>query len=140
MFYKKELQTEFRSCASITADVNEMVAASGVKEGRYTLWEIALSGTPEVQTVPLRILDLSGKGRLWQYDGGQWRQIEAERNGNYLLCRMQGLSGSFCVAQTAGGWSPLYLLALIPLAVVLATTLGRSRRRAKKQEKAGVGG
>ena len=35
---------------------------------------------------------------------------------------------------------PLYLLALIPLAaVVLAVTLGRSRRRAKKQEKAGVG-
>lgn len=33
MFYKKELQTEFRSCASITADVNGMVAASGVKEG-----------------------------------------------------------------------------------------------------------
>ena len=33
MFYKKELQTEFRSCASITADVNEMVASSGVKEG-----------------------------------------------------------------------------------------------------------
>ena len=30
MFYKKELQTEFRSCASISADVNEMVAASGV--------------------------------------------------------------------------------------------------------------
>lgn len=33
MFYKKELQTTFRSCASITADVNELVAGSGVKEG-----------------------------------------------------------------------------------------------------------
>ena len=33
MFYKKELQTEFRSCSSITADVNAMVAQSGVKEG-----------------------------------------------------------------------------------------------------------
>lgn len=33
MFYKKELQTEFRSCASITADVNALVAQSGVQEG-----------------------------------------------------------------------------------------------------------
>ena len=131
---------QFTQAATLHVQSSGLTPPSGVKEGRYTLWEIALSGTPEVQTVPLRILDLSGKGRLWQYDGGQWRQIEAERNGNYLLCRMQGLSGSFCVAQTAGGWSPLYLLALIPLAVVLAATLGRSRRRAKKQEKAGVGG
>lgn len=33
MFYKKELKTTFRSCTSITADVNELVAGSGVQEG-----------------------------------------------------------------------------------------------------------
>ncbi len=33
MFYQKALKTEFRSCTSITADVAEMVAQSGVKEG-----------------------------------------------------------------------------------------------------------
>ena len=33
MFYKRELKTQFRSCASLTADVNELVAQSGVKEG-----------------------------------------------------------------------------------------------------------
>lgn len=33
MFYKKKLETEFRSCTSITADVADMVAESGVKEG-----------------------------------------------------------------------------------------------------------
>ena len=33
MFYKKELTTTFRSCTSITAEVNELVAQSGVKDG-----------------------------------------------------------------------------------------------------------
>lgn len=33
MFYKRELTTAFRSCTSITADVNEIVAESGVQEG-----------------------------------------------------------------------------------------------------------
>ncbi len=33
MFYKKSLTTAFRSCTSITADVNELLAQSGVKEG-----------------------------------------------------------------------------------------------------------
>lgn len=33
MFFKKEIKTKFRSCASITAEVNEMVASSGVQEG-----------------------------------------------------------------------------------------------------------
>lgn len=33
MFYQKNLETEFRSCISITADVERFVAESGVKEG-----------------------------------------------------------------------------------------------------------
>lgn len=33
MFYKRELTTQFRSCTSITAAVNEIVAESGVREG-----------------------------------------------------------------------------------------------------------
>ena len=33
MFFKKELTTTFRSCTSITAEVNELVAQSGVKDG-----------------------------------------------------------------------------------------------------------
>ena len=33
MFFKNEIKTKFRSCASITAEVNEMVASSGVQEG-----------------------------------------------------------------------------------------------------------
>lgn len=33
MFYKRKLTTDFRSCASITADVNQIVAESGVQEG-----------------------------------------------------------------------------------------------------------
>lgn len=33
MFYKRTLTTEFRSCTSITAAVNELVAESGVQEG-----------------------------------------------------------------------------------------------------------
>lgn len=33
MFYKKQLETTFRSCTSITAEVNEIVAESGVQEG-----------------------------------------------------------------------------------------------------------
>lgn len=33
MFYQKSLETEFRSCISITADVEKFVEESGVKEG-----------------------------------------------------------------------------------------------------------
>lgn len=33
MFYHRKLTTEFRSCTSITAQVNEIVAESGVQEG-----------------------------------------------------------------------------------------------------------
>lgn len=37
MFYKKKLETSFRSCTSITADVGAIVAESGVKEGICTI-------------------------------------------------------------------------------------------------------
>ena len=33
MLYERKLTTTFRSCTSITADVNEILAQSGVQEG-----------------------------------------------------------------------------------------------------------
>ena len=50
MFYVENLRTEFRSCISITAKVEELVAKSGVQEGLCIValprpvWPSPLSG------------------------------------------------------------------------------------------------
>lgn len=38
MLYHRELTTTFRSCTSITAEVNQIVAQSGVQEGLCQIW------------------------------------------------------------------------------------------------------
>lgn len=90
------------------------------------IWEVSLIGSdlgPE-DSVPLRLLSpANGEVLVWQYENGQWNQVESVRNGQYLLLTMTGTQGTFCIQSThrtlwlvpavVGGMAVLIALALI---------------------------
>jgi len=107
--------------------------------GDALVWDISLTGTelgPE-DAVPLRLLSPGGGDEsVWQYENGQWRQVEAVRNGQYLLLTMTGTQGTFCrLSQPGVPWTTLAAgAAIAAAAVVLLAAAGR--RRKKKSAKA----
>ena len=99
-------------------------------------WEITLVGAdlgPE-ETVPLRLLNPSGGDALvWRYENGQWRQVEAVRNGQYLLLTMTGAQGIFYV-QPQGGNSWVLIAAaaaVVALLIMLFIVIGVHRKKKK---------
>ncbi len=101
--------------------------------GSGQVWELTLtgSGLPKDAQVPIRLLDRSGSGTVWQYVSGHWRQLDAEANGQYLLLHMDGLSGVFCVVP---GESSRNTLLAVSAASALLLLAGLGRRRWKKKK------
>lgn len=101
-------------------------------------WKISLLGSdlgPE-DVVPLRLLNpAGGDAVVWQYENGQWRQVEAVRNGQYLLLAMKGTQGIFYVRpQSNSAW--LILAAAGTAALAVLALIVRNRLRTKKAAKA----
>lgn len=107
------------------------------------VWEVSLTGSElgAEDDLPLRLLSSSGgDAEVWQYDGGEWRQVSNIRNGQYLMLTMTGTRGIFCILPQAGiQWMPLaagvgggaVLLLLLSLA-------GRGRKKKKAARTAGT--
>lgn len=97
------------------------------------VWEVSLTGTElgERDTVPLRLLSPGGEGKVWQDQDGQWKQVEAVQNGQYLLLTMTGVQGVFCIQRQAGtAWLLPAAVGGTAAAVLLLVTV---RRKGKKK-------
>lgn len=125
-----------------TAEAALHVADSGETPpeggGNVRVWSVALTGTGmgEEDEIPLRLLNPDGgEAEVWQYRAGRWQQVEAVRNGRYLLLVMTGTEGIFCIRPSESGlWSlvPAAAGALLPAALLLlAGTRAWKRRTAK---------
>ena len=87
--------------------------------------------------MPIRLLDRTGGGTVWQYVSGHWQKMDARSNGQYLLLTMDGLSGVFCVAPPEGGQTMLLAAAAAAvLALVLLLLAVKLVKRRKKRPKA----
>ena len=109
-------------------------------EGGIYVWDISLTGSQLTggETVPLRLLNPEGGDALvWQYQNGQWNQVEAVRNGKYLALAMEGTSGTFCLQpQEAFPWLIAVGAAAGAVVLLLVLALLGRRRRKKKAAKA----
>jgi len=106
---------------------------SGAGEGAW-VWDVSLTGAGlgSEASVPLRLLNpAGGDASVWQYENGQWRQLEAVKNGQYLLLTMAGTQGTFCVQPQAGiDWLPLAAaIAAIAAVIALLALAGKARKR-----------
>lgn len=102
------------------------------------VWEISLTGTDldGSAQVPLRLLAGKG-GAVWQYADGQWRKVDAEANGQYVLLTMDGLSGVYCAAPDQGRSAlALVLPAGVALAAAAAAALVWRKKRRKRPKAA----
>ena len=116
---------------------------AGEKKGQHTdIWEITLSGTDldGDDTVPLRLLNRGGgHAKVWQLVDGQWKQVEAAANGQYLMLSMTGTAGTFCVQSAQGSvllWGLLLAAgaAMILLLALRVAKRARDRKAAKAAE------
>ena len=122
----------------VTPSAQTPPPANGLK-GTF-VWDISLTGSslgPE-DTIPLRLLHTSGsKAVVWQYENGQWRQVEAVRNGQYLLLTMTGTQGTFCVQpQAEVPWLLLGGAAAAVMALIVLLILVSKWQKQKKAAKA----
>ena len=136
-----------------TEEVELLVGSGGVAPPQETgerdeiwaeAWEISLLGSdlgPE-DVVPLRLLNpAGGDAVVWQYENGQWRQVEAVRNGRYLLLTMKGTQGVFYVQPQSGSdWLIPAAVGAAALAVLLLIAgrywkKKRAARAAKQKQK-----
>jgi len=104
-----------------------------------TVWEVTLTGTdlPNGTQIPLRLLDQVGDSRVWQLKNGQWQEVEAVVNGQYLLLTMDGLSALYCIAPKPGlGWLPFVLVGALAAVVCIVLLLRRNRKRRRAKAKA----
>lgn len=135
-----------------TEDVELLVESGGIAPPKEAgkreeiwaeAWEISLLGSelgPE-DIVPLRLLNpAGGDAAVWQYENGRWRQVDAVRNGQYLLLDMTGTQGVFYVQpQSGGAWMIPAAAGVVALAVFLLIA-GRHHKKkrgvkASKQQK-----
>ena len=111
--------------------------------GEGEVWKITLTGTDLAADaqVPIRLLDRTGGGTVWQYVSGHWQRMNAQVNGQYLLLTMDGLSGVFCVAPPEGGQTMLLFavaaVALLIVILLLVVKLVKRRRRGREGVKSG---
>ena len=130
---------QFTEEAALTVRATSQRSPTGEGE----VWKLTLTGTdlpPDAQ-VPIRLLDRTGGGAVWQYVSGHWQRMDTEKNGQYLLLTMDGLSGVFCVTPPESRQT--VLLAAVSavssslVLLLLAAKLVRRRKR-KQAEKAGA--
>ena len=126
---------QFTEDAALTVRATSQSSPTGDGE----VWKLTLTGTdlsPDAQ-VPIRLLDRTGGGTVWQYVSGHWQKMDARSNGQYLLLTMDGLSGVFCVAPPEGGQTMLLAAAAAAvLALVLLLLAVKLVKRRKKRPKA----
>ena len=100
------------------------------------VWDVVLAGAEPEDSVPLRLLSPDSGTHVWQYQNGQWQQVEAVQNGQYLLLTMTGTQGTFCIQSTR---SALWLIPAVVggLAALAALVLiaGKHKRKAAKDQK-----
>lgn len=100
------------------------------------VWDVVLAGAEPEDSVPLRLLSPDSGTHVWQYQNGQWQQVEAVQNGQYLLLTMTGTQGTFCIQSTR---SALWLIPAVVggLAALAALVLiaGKHKRKAAKAQK-----
>lgn len=100
------------------------------------VWDVVLAGAEPEDSVPLRLLSPDSGTHVWQYQNGQWQQVEAVQNGQYLLLTMTGTQGTFCIQSTR---SALWLIPAVVggLAALAALVLiaGKHKRTAAKAQK-----
>lgn len=97
-------------------------------------WDISLSGSGlgSGDTVPLRLLSPGGDGAdVWQYQNGQWVEVDAVASGQYLLLSMQGTQGTFFL-QRRGSVAWILILPAAGGAAGLAAALLIGARAKKK--------
>lgn len=125
---------QFTEDAALTVRATSQSSPTGDGE----VWKLTLTGTdlsPDAQ-VPIRLLDRTGGGTVWQYVSGHWQKMDARSNGQYLLLTMDGLSGVFCVAPPGGQTMLLAAAAAAVLALVLLLLAVKLVKRRKKRPKA----
>lgn len=112
------------------------------EEGARSVWEVTLTGTDlaDSDIIPLRLLNEGrGKAAVRQLIDGEWRPVDADRNGQYLLLNMTGTVGTFCVCGAQNGQLTavyfLLLAALFLLLVIFAMLKRRPRKKAAKAVK-----
>ena len=120
--------------------VSSAVQAPLAEDGSYPVaWTITLTGTDlgSGAQVPLRLLDTTGgRGEVWQQREGKWQQVEAVRNGQYLMLTMDGTEGTFCIRSAEGNTWLLPAAAgagTAVLAVALLLAVQKLHRRRKKR-------
>lgn len=104
------------------------------------VWELSIIGSDltETDSVPVRLLNQGGgKVHVWEYKDGNWTEIDAEKQGQYMSFYMQGTEGIYCIAST--GSNPLWARIICVILAAVITALGtllvvkkRRKRRAKK--------
>lgn len=127
---------QFTEDAALSVRATSQSSPTGAGE----VWKLTLTGTdlsPDAQ-VPIRLLDRTGGGTVWQYVSGHWQKMDTETNGQYLLLTMDGLSGVFCVAPPESSQTVLLAaVAAVVLALVLlllAVKLVKRRKRKKRMK------
>ncbi len=100
------------------------------------VWDVVLAGAEPEDSVPLRLLSPDSGTHVWQYQNGQWQQVEAVQNGQYLLLTMTGTQGTFCIqsARSALWLIPAVVGGLAALAA-LVLIVGKHKRKAAKAQK-----
>lgn len=117
---------------------NSRIAPPKLKEGLHcVVWDLTLISRDAGNATPLRLLDTSGKATLQRYENGTWVKAESKRNGNYLLCKMEGDSASYCLVSDPQQRSPLPFLlaaAALLLLVILAVRKWKAKQKLSKEE------
>lgn len=92
--------------------------------GAKTTYEISLdnSNKTNVDKMSLRLYNPYQEASVWQFEDGEWKEVECKTRGQYLHTEMLGTNATFCIVNTQSNSKKTVMIVVIVLLVLLIMT------------------